>query len=150
MQRKEDDVTPKQRKFCYEYLKDLNAKAAAIRAGYSKKTAEVTGCKLKKRPEIKNKIRELREAYMDEAIMSAKEVEYILSKAARGEMEEETIVTEGIGEGKSRAIKMMKQIGARDRIRALELMGKRHDLFAKETEVQVTPIIITGEGEISD
>ena len=45
MQRKEDDVTPKQRKFCYEYLKDLNAKAAAIRAGYSKKTAEVTGCK---------------------------------------------------------------------------------------------------------
>ena len=66
---------------------------------------------------------------MDEAIMSAKEVEYILSKAARGEMAEETIVTEGIGEGKSRAIKMMKQIGARDRIRAAELMGKRHHLF---------------------
>lgn len=122
-------MTPKQRKFCYEYLKDLNAKAAAIRAGYSKRTAEAAGCRLKKTPEIKKKIKELRDAYMDEAIMSAKEVEYILSEAARGKMEEEIIVTVGVGEGKSRAIRMMKQIGAKDRIRAAELMGKRHHLF---------------------
>ena len=36
-------LTPKQKKFCLEYLKDLNATQAAIRAGYSKRTARATG-----------------------------------------------------------------------------------------------------------
>jgi phage terminase small subunit len=34
-----DLLTPKQKRFCDEYLKDLNGTQAAIRAGYSKKTA---------------------------------------------------------------------------------------------------------------
>lgn len=148
--KKGEDVTPKQEKFCIEYLIDLNATQAAKRAGYSEKTAGSIGQRLLKKVEIQKRITTLRKTEFKKTIMTAEEVESLLSKAARGEMKEETIVTEGIGEGKSRAIKMMKQIGARDRIRALELMGKRHDLFAKETEVQVTPIIITGEGEISD
>ena len=37
-------LTPKQKMFCEEYLIDLNATQAAIRAGYSKKTAIVQGC----------------------------------------------------------------------------------------------------------
>jgi len=36
-------LTPKQAKFCREYMVDLNATQAAIRAGYSKKTANVIG-----------------------------------------------------------------------------------------------------------
>jgi len=36
-------LTPKQEKFCNEYLIDLNATQAAIRAGYSEKTAKVIG-----------------------------------------------------------------------------------------------------------
>ncbi len=36
-------LTPKQKRFVAEYLVDLNATAAAIRAGYSKKTAEAIG-----------------------------------------------------------------------------------------------------------
>jgi hypothetical protein len=39
-------LTPKQARFVEEYLVDLNAKQAAIRAGYSPKTAEVQGCRL--------------------------------------------------------------------------------------------------------
>ena len=39
-------LTPKQARFVEEYLVDLNAKQAAIRAGYSAKTAEVQGCRL--------------------------------------------------------------------------------------------------------
>ena len=87
---------------------------------------------------------------MDKAILTAKEVEYILSTAARGELEEEVVITVGIGDGESRAEVVKKKIGARDRIKAAELMGKRHNLFGKDTEVQVTPIIISGEGEIRD
>ena len=35
------ELTPKQKQFCLEYLIDLNATQAAIRAGYSKKTANI-------------------------------------------------------------------------------------------------------------
>ena len=37
------DLTPKQERFCQEYLVDLNASAAARRSGYSKATAGVIG-----------------------------------------------------------------------------------------------------------
>ena len=40
------DLTPKQARFVEEYLIDLNATQAAIRAGYSPKTAEVQGSRL--------------------------------------------------------------------------------------------------------
>ena len=43
-QSNEVDLTDKQRRFCEEYLIDLNATQAAIRAGYSKKTANEQGC----------------------------------------------------------------------------------------------------------
>ena len=39
-------LNAKQRRFVDEYLIDLNAKQAAIRAGYSEKTAEQQGCRL--------------------------------------------------------------------------------------------------------
>ena len=39
-------LSPKQKIFVSEYLVDLNAKQAAIRAGYSEKTAEVQGSRL--------------------------------------------------------------------------------------------------------
>ena len=39
-------LTPKQERFVAEYLIDLNATQAAIRAGYSEKTANEQGCRL--------------------------------------------------------------------------------------------------------
>jgi len=49
----------KQEAFCSEYLVDLNATQAAIRAGYSKKTAGSQGFDLLKKPEIEARIAEL-------------------------------------------------------------------------------------------
>lgn len=43
---KEKSLTPRQSIFVHEYLVDLNATQAAIRAGYSAKTAEVQGPRL--------------------------------------------------------------------------------------------------------
>ena len=40
------DLNPKQKRFVAEYLVDLNATQAAIRAGYSKKTARSQGQRL--------------------------------------------------------------------------------------------------------
>ena len=44
--------TPKQLRFIEEYLIDLNATQAAIRAGYSKKTAKDIGCENLAKPNI--------------------------------------------------------------------------------------------------
>lgn len=52
-------LNPKQKKFCEEYLVDLNATQAAIRAGYSKKTAGSIGDENLKKPEISKLLTEL-------------------------------------------------------------------------------------------
>lgn len=122
-------MTPRQEKFCIEYLIDLNATQAAIRAGYSKKTAEALACRLLRNVNIQSRIKKMRDEYYDKTIMSAKEVEYLLSKAGRGELKEEVVVVEGLGDGVSAAQIIKKHLSAKDRIKALELMGKRHHLF---------------------
>lgn len=122
-------MTPKQKKFCAEYLIDLNATQAAIRAGYSAKTAYSMGSENLKKPEIAKWIKTIRDNEYKETVMSANEVEYWLSEAGRGRMDEDVVVTEGTGEGRSHARIMKKGISANSRIKALELMGKRHHLF---------------------
>ncbi|WP_320052797.1 terminase small subunit [uncultured Acetobacteroides sp.] len=58
---KKTALSPKQRRFCEEYLIDLNATQAAIRAGYSERTAGSIGQENLKKPEIKTFIKNLRE-----------------------------------------------------------------------------------------
>lgn len=122
-------MTPKQKKFCVEYLIDLNATQAAIRAGYSKKTARSLGQRLLTYVDVRNHIKDLRAKYFKKGIMTAEEVEYRLSKAGRGELKEEVVVIEGVGDGGSEARIVQKHLSARDQLKALELMGKRHRLF---------------------
>ena len=52
-------LTDKQELFCHEYLIDLNKSQAAIRAGYSEKTAGETGYENLKKPQIQERITEL-------------------------------------------------------------------------------------------
>ena len=46
-------MTKKQKRFCEEYLIDLNATQAAIRAGYSPDTAKAIGCENLTKPDIR-------------------------------------------------------------------------------------------------
>lgn len=55
------NLTPKQQRFVEEYLIDLNATQAAIRAGYSEKTAYSVGHENLKKPEIQKAIQEAQE-----------------------------------------------------------------------------------------
>lgn len=144
-------MTPKQEKFCVEYLVDLNATQAAIRAGYSEKTAHSQGSRLLENVEVQKRIKELREREFDNSIATAKEAEAFLAKAMRGEIEEEVVVTEGVGEGCSEARIIKKRISAKDRIKAAELIGKRNQLFTDKVKVDsAVPIVIIGEGEVYD
>lgn len=58
-------LNPKQERFCEEYIIDLNATQAAIRAGYSEDTAGSQAHDLLKKPEIYSLISELRAKISD-------------------------------------------------------------------------------------
>lgn len=63
--------TDKQEMFCREYLIDLNATQAAIRAGYSVKTANRTASENLSKPDIQNRIAELKSKRNDAVVINA-------------------------------------------------------------------------------
>jgi phage terminase small subunit len=67
-------LTPKQECFCQEYLIDLNATQAAIRAGYSAKTAGVIGYEYLKKPQIQKCIQSLRDKRAEKLEITADQV----------------------------------------------------------------------------
>ena len=144
-------MNEKQKNFAQEYIKDKNATQAAIRAGYSEKTAYSIGQRLLKNVEIKNYINDLLDEVRKENILSAIEIEEFLSLPIKGSIDEEVIVVEGEGDGVSSARKIKKQIGLRDRIKAAELLGKRYMLFTDKVNVTGTvPVMIIGEDDLEE
>lgn len=67
-------LTPRQERFCQEYVKDLNATQAAIRTGYSAKTANEQGARLLSKVSIKNRIAELAKPRAEAAGLTAERV----------------------------------------------------------------------------
>lgn len=60
-------LTQKQNLFCIEYLKDFNVAQSALRAGYSPKTARQTGHENLTKPNISEKIRQIKAESLDNA-----------------------------------------------------------------------------------
>ena len=144
-------LTEKQKRFADYYIETGNATEAAIKAGYSKKTAAVIATENLTKPNIKGYIDEKLEAMQDERTASAKEVLEFLTKSMRGEIKEEVVVVEGTGDGTSEARMVKKQIGLRDRIKSAELLGKRYRLFTDKVEVEgVVPVMIVGEDSLEE
>ena len=144
-------LTEKQKRFADYYIETGNITEAAVKAGYSKKTARVIGQENLLKPAIKGYIDEKLEAMQDERTASAKEVLEFLTKSMRGEIKEEVVVVEGTGDGTSEARMIKKQIGLRDRIKSAELLGKRYRLYTDKVEVEgVIPVMIVGEDELEE
>lgn len=122
-------MTEKQKRFCLEYLIDANATQAAIRAGYSKKTAYSQGERLLKNVEIQNYIQEQMKELESNTIASAEEVIKYLTSVLRGESQSEIVVVEGDGDGLSSAKKIQKAPDEKEKLKAAELLGKRYGLF---------------------
>ncbi len=104
-------LTNKQRAFCREYMIDLNATQAAKRAGYSKKTAYSMGQRLLKNVEIQKFLKKLQNKQEKRASMNADEIIERLERIAR------------------------KTPKVRDKIKAMELLGKRFGIFPNKNEV---------------
>src|SRR5262245_36748998 len=64
-------LNPKQRRFVAEYLVDLNGTQAAIRAGYSAKTAEVIASHLLRKVKVRQQIAKAEETYLAKLDVSA-------------------------------------------------------------------------------
>ena len=144
-------MNARQELFCEEYLKDMNATQAAIRAGYSEKTAYSQGQRLLKHVEIKNKLQGIREKIQDENIATIKDIEEFLSLSMNGEMEEEVVSVVGESGGYSKVVKSKKQISLRDRIKAAELLGKRYGMWTDRLEIEGgVNIVISGEDDLED
>lgn len=123
-------LNEKQKRFCDEYLIDLNATQAAIRAGYSEKTAYTIGQKLTKKNEVKAYIEEKLEALKNERTADAQEVVEYLTSVMRGKSTSEEIVLKGVGKGSQRIEKVQKKPSEKDKLKAAELLGKRFGMFS--------------------
>lgn len=130
-------MTPKQKRFCDEYLIDLNATQAAIRAGYSKKTAYSIGEENLRKPELKKYIDSRMAEKESELIADQDEVLKYLTAVMRGQTQAEVVVVENIGDYMSEARTMKKAPDEKERLKAAELLGKRYGLYTDRIEQDV-------------
>lgn len=143
-------LTAKQQRFCDEYLIDLNATQAAIRAGYSKKTAKDIGCENLTKPNIKAYIDARMAEKNKELIADQDEVLRYLTSVLRGESQSTEIVVEGVGDGCSEARTIQKEPSEKDRLKAAELLGKRYGLYTEKIEADIAIPVFTGEDELEE
>lgn len=138
-------MTKKQKRFCDEYLIDCNATQAAIRAGYSEKTAYSIGVENLKKLEIKSYIEQELERIRDNNIADAAEVMKYLTSVLRGESLAEIVVVEGDGDGCSSARRINKAPDEKERLKAAELLGKRYSLFKDNMTLEIEPVMIVDD-----
>ncbi|XUV83548.1 terminase small subunit [Enterobacter sp. TMH.L2] len=154
-------LTDKQEMFCREYLIDLNATQAAIRAGYSEKTARALGCENLTKPDIQTRIAELKSnrneelsinaAYVLHRLVEIDQMDVLDILLSNGELKpiaewpkvwRTTLsgmdVMEMASEGSAAAL--MKKIKWPDKVKNLELLGKHVSVqaFKEQVEQKVT------------
>ena len=138
-------LTDKQKRFCEEYLIDLNATQAAIRAGYKEKTAYAQGQRLLKKVEAQEYLQELMDERSKRTEITADRVLRELAAIAFsdrtelaqvGESGEVTFTpTEQLKEDIKRTIAGIEngkhgiKVTTYDKVKALELLGKHLGLF---------------------
>ena len=131
------EMTAKQKRFCDEYLIDLNATQAAIRAGYSEKSAYSIGEENLKKPEIRKYIEERMAEKEKGLIADQDEVLKYLTAVMRGQSQSEVVVVEGCGQGESVARRIDKAPDEKERLKAAELLGKRYGLYTDKIDQQI-------------
>jgi len=109
-------LTPKQEKFCREYLVDLNGAAAARRAGYKPEGADKVSYRLRQDPKIKARIEELQADVAKRSEVTADGVIAMLQKSYRDAQE-------------------ANQHGPA--VRAAELLGKHISMFKENYSLEM-------------
>ena len=113
------ELTDRQARFCEEYLIDLNATQAAIRAGYSEKTAREQAAQNLSKLNIQEKIVELK-----------------AERSKRTEITQDSVIQELAAVARAE----VKGVRAVDKLKALELLGKHLGMFVERYEVNAAEI----------
>lgn len=130
-------LTLKQQAFCDYYIETGNATEAAVRAGYSKKTAKVIGQENLTKPYLRRYIDERLQQKESQRIASQDEILQFLTSVVRGEVTEQVpIVMRTSFELPD------KTPSVHDRVKAAELLGKRYMLWTEKQIVDGTQEIV--------
>ncbi len=114
-------LTPKQKAFADYYIETGNATEAAIRAGYSKKTARVIGQENLTKPAIKQYIDKRNKVIESERIASITEVKEYWTRVMRGEEKDQFGLDASL----------------QDRNKAAENLAKSYGMFINKIEANV-------------
>ena len=149
----EKKLTPKQQRFCDEYLIDMNATQAAIRAGYSEKTARQIATENLSKPSIREYIDERMKEKEAELVADQNEVMRYLTAVMRREYKEHVVVTiareestyvpDEYGTMRKQTVKEevpeVVEIPARlsDSNKAAELLGRAYGIYSDKVQQEV-------------
>lgn len=132
----ERELTPKQKKFAAEYIKNGGNAAEAYRAaGYKPGAAKQNGQRLKASPKVQAAINELAEPAEAADIADAQEVLRYLTAVLRGESVSETVIIEGTGKGKSRARTMERKPEEKERLEAAKTLAKIKGMYTNNVDI---------------
>lgn len=145
-------LTEKQKAFCDYYIESLNA-TESYKKAYNctnETTARTNGAKNLQKPLIKKYIEEQLKQMQSNRIADATEVLEYLTRIIRNEETEEAVLTVNTGDFTSEVRKVQKEISAKDKIKAAELLGKRYGLYTEKIEADVNQVIFVGEDNLED
>lgn len=125
-------LTIKQKKFADEYIISGNAYKSALNAGYSENYAKGNVVKLLENVSVKKYIDDRLAEIESEKIAKQEEVLQYLTSVMRGEQTEQTLKSCGSEWGQEIT---NIEVGAKDRIKAAELLGKRYGMWTDKVDV---------------
>lgn len=143
----------KHKQFCYEYLKDFNGTRAykEVYKTCTDVTARKNANKLLTRTDISQYIREQTEKIRNDKIADVEEIRELLTEIARGETTKgATVVVEAIGGGLTKAREVNKKPEDKDRLKALELLGKANNMFTDKVDLNANMDINVEIEDIED
>lgn len=121
-------LTAKQKKFCHEYLKDLNATQAAIRAGYSEDTAFSIGWENLRKPLIKKYIDNQLEDVLEES-------KSVLKSRIIKELKDVSFTGVGIDIIEKDGI--IIDVRITDKLKAIDLLGKYLAMWTENRNIKL-------------
>ena len=136
-------LTEKQKRFADEYIKSGNATQAAIKAGYSKKTAKIVASQNLTKLNVKSYIDDRMKVIEDNRIMTAKEAVEFLTSVVRGDVKETVVIGTPVG-----AEEVEKEADVKTRISAVKELLKRYPDNDKLMEQQLRKL--TAEADIAE
>lgn len=134
-------LTIKQQRFADEYIRTGNVAQSAMNAGYSSKTAHVTGSENLNKPAVKSYIDKRMEELKKESIAEQDEVLQYLTSVLRGKVKDEVLLVVGDGDFGSSVERHEKRSDTMARTKAAELLGKRYAMWTEKHQVDAEALI---------